>query len=779
MMIDRLLDRSARGLLLVLPVLAVLLSSVPVLAQLPSGAMSGAAAPTQPAVQPDAAAEDPTQRIADLLATLENPAARERLAAQLRTLLQTQAQTEAEEVGPPSSRVLEFMSERVGRLSRQMIAFGSIFADLPDTVEWLQGQATDQTRRDRWLQVMFQLVLAVGAGFLASALASRLLRRARLSVESRRNERVLARIPLVILRTVLELVPIGAFAIAGYGTLSFTDPPLVVRLVALIVINATILIQLILAFTRGVLAPVARNLRMLPINDESAHYGYIWVRRLAYTAVYGFFISEAAYMLGLPSGAHEALLKVVGLVVTGMLVILILQNRKDVAEWLRGRPLTGGSNGHVEAEEIAAGTRNGAFRAARRRLAEVWHILTILYLVVIYGIWALSIPDGFEYMLKATGLSLLVLIAARIVVNLIDALIRRGFSISPEVKREFPHLEERANRYLPILRRVLKAIIWFFALMALLSAWGVDSFAWLESPLGQRIGSSAVSIGVVLLLSVVTWEVVTNLIEHYLSGSDRYGTRIERSARVRTLLPLLRNAVMVLLITVVSLVTLSELGVNIAPLLAGAGVIGLAIGFGSQTLVKDVITGLFILFEDTISVGDVVDVGGGHSGLVEAITIRTIKLRDQAGGVHSIPFSQVNSVLNLTKDFSYYVFDIAIGYGEDPDRVIGAIKDLGAELQATPQFGRVILEPIEIMGVDAFRDNAFVIKARIKTRPIQQWNVGREFNRRMKLRFDEMGIEIALPHRIVQFRPEPAVERADEKVAATHGSAAIPLSRMG
>jgi hypothetical protein len=156
---------------------------------------------------------------------------------------------------------------------------------------------------------------------------------------------------------------------------------------------------------------------------------------------------------------------------------------------------------------------------------------------------------------------------------------------------------------------------------------------------------------------------------HYLTGTDRYGTRIERSARVRTLLPLLRNAVMVLLITVVSLVTLSEFGVNIAPLLAGAGVIGLAIGFGSQTLVKDVITGLFILFEDTISVGDVVDVGNGHSGLVGAITIRTIKLRDMAGGVHSIPFSQVNSVLNMTKDFSYYVLDIAVAHGEDPDRV--------------------------------------------------------------------------------------------------------------
>ena len=153
-----------------------------------------------------------------------------------------------------------------------------------------------------------------------------------------------------------------------------------------------------------------------------------------------------------------------------------------------------------------------------------------------------------------------------------------------------------------------------------------------------------------------------------------------------------------------------------------------------------------------ISVGDVVDVGGGHSGLVEAITIRTIKLRDQAGGVHSIPFSQVNSVLNLTKDFSYYVMDIGIGYGEDTDRVIGVIKDLGAELQATPQFGRLILEPIEILGVDAFRENAVIIKARIKTRPIQQWTVGREFNRRMKRRFDELGIEIPFPQRTIHIR---------------------------
>src|SRR3954454_1526501 len=204
MIIDRLFDRSARGLLLVLPVLALLLlTSFPAFAQFPSGAMSGSASLKQAVGQQTVQPEDPTRQISGLLATLEDPASREKLTAQLRMLLQTQEQAKPAAVEPPSSRVLEFMSERVGRLSRQMIAFASIFADLPDTVEWLQGQATDQMRRERWLQVIFQLVLAVGAGFVVSALMSRLLRRARLSIESRRNDRILPRIPLVILRTIL------------------------------------------------------------------------------------------------------------------------------------------------------------------------------------------------------------------------------------------------------------------------------------------------------------------------------------------------------------------------------------------------------------------------------------------------------------------------------------------------------------------------------------------------------------------------------------------------
>ncbi len=257
-----------------------------------------------------------------------------------------------------------------------------------------------------------------------------------------------------------------------------------------------------------------------------------------------------------------------------------------------------------------------------------------------------------------------------------------------------------------------------------------------------------ISITLLLAGAVVAWEVVSAMIEHFLASTDRNGTKIERSARMRTLLPLLRNAFLILLVTMVSLITLSELGVNIAPLLAGAGVVGLAIGFGSQTLVKDIITGLFILFEDTVSVGDVVDVGGGHAGTVEAISIRSIRLRDGAGAVHSVPFSAVTTVKNMSKDFSVTLFTVTVSNREDPDRVITVLKEIGADVQAQPQFTADILTPLEVLGVDKLSDTGVNILAQFKTRPTRQWGVAREFNRRMKKRFDELGI--AMPTQSMQ-----------------------------
>jgi small conductance mechanosensitive channel len=216
------------------------------------------------------------------------------------------------------------------------------------------------------------------------------------------------------------------------------------------------------------------------------------------------------------------------------------------------------------------------------------------------------------------------------------------------------------------------------------------------------------------------------------------------------LLPLARSVVLSLVVVIAALAILSELGVNIAPLLAGAGVIGLAVGFGAQTLVKDIITGAFILFEDTIAVGDYIEVAGCE-GTIEALTVRTIKLRDVRGTVHTIPFSSVETVTNYTKDYAYHLAEIGVAYRENTDDVAKVLREIGEELRADPKFSNDIIAPTEIMGLDRFEDSAVVIRARLKTKPGKQWRIKREYNRRVKLRFDELGIEIPFPHTTIFF----------------------------
>jgi small conductance mechanosensitive channel len=194
------------------------------------------------------------------------------------------------------------------------------------------------------------------------------------------------------------------------------------------------------------------------------------------------------------------------------------------------------------------------------------------------------------------------------------------------------------------------------------------------------------------------------------------------------------------IVVVTSLMVLSHLGIDIAPLLAGAGVVGLAIGFGSQALVKDVITGLFILLEDQIAVGDIVDVGKDHKGVVEAITIRTIRMRDLSGTVHTVPFSDVTSVKNLSKDFSYATARVTISYSEDIDRVVEILRGVGDQLVQDEALQPFILDPLEYMGVDALDESSVALVVRIRTVPGKQFAVGRAFNRLVKIAFDEHGI---------------------------------------
>jgi len=257
--------------------------------------------------------------------------------------------------------------------------------------------------------------------------------------------------------------------------------------------------------------------------------------------------------------------------------------------------------------------------------------------------------------------------------------------------------------------------------------------------------TSGLRIALVLIGMMLGMKAASLLSQHLLGLLGRHVDDGELKKRADTLKSVVHYLASTVIVAVATMMILGELGIQIGPVLAAAGVVGVAVGFGAQTLVQDLISGFFIFLEDQIRVGDVVEVAG-KSGLVERVTLRMTILRDLAGNVHYVRNGQINIVTNMTKEFSRYVFKISVAYREDVDEVIDVIRSLDEELRADPEFGNDILEPIEIMGLDEFADSAVIIQARTTTKPIQQWRVGREFNRRLKKRFDERGIEIPFPH---------------------------------
>ncbi len=233
------------------------------------------------------------------------------------------------------------------------------------------------------------------------------------------------------------------------------------------------------------------------------------------------------------------------------------------------------------------------------------------------------------------------------------------------------------------------------------------------------------------------------------------GEAAEAEKRAATLGSIFRKSLTVGIWVLAGVMSLREAGFDIGPILAGAGVVGVALGFGAQNLVRDLLAGLFLLIENQIRLNDVVKING-VGGLVEEINLRTTVLRGEDGAVHVFPNGTIQTLSNLTREYSYYVFDLGVAYKEDTDRVVAAMKEVAAQLMSEEAFRDLILEPLEVLGVDRFGDSAVVIKARIKTPPIQQWTVGREMNRRLKKRFDELGIEIPFPQRVVHIAPSDA-----------------------
>lgn len=343
-----------------------------------------------------------------------------------------------------------------------------------------------------------------------------------------------------------------------------------------------------------------------------------------------------------------------------------------------------------------------------------------------------------------TALSL----AVCVIFAFIAFLVQRGaFMLRDQLlrlKNRYSISHDRYRVYLRGLRYTAYTIVAAFFIFSLGLVWDLSDFSFVQSELFTSLFGNLLSIILIILIAITIWEIIDSSIELAMKSSST------KTNRLITLLPIVRNIAFIIFVCFFGLIMLSELGINIVPLIAGAGVFGIAVGFGAQTMVKDFLTGFTIILEDLVQVGDVASMGG-KTGVIEKITMRKVQLRGLDGTVFTVPFSEISIVENMTKDYSFYLMDIGVAYRENTDQVIEAVREVDQELRADEDFGYNILDPIEILGVDQFADSAVIIKARIKTRPIKQWEVGREFNRRMKMKFDQMGIEIPFPHQTIFF----------------------------
>jgi small-conductance mechanosensitive channel len=436
----------------------------------------------------------------------------------------------------------------------------------------------------------------------------------------------------------------------------------------------------------------------------------------------------------------------ISLFILVFLAFAIIRHRKSVASWMidtLAAPDAGVAEG--------AGTTNGIAQPPKAprgaALVRNWYWFALAYLLFIFGTVMAGSTTALVEAVTGSGKIAAALILASVLSRYLTNSMSSGVHLPDEVNLKLPLLERRLNAFVPkalfVLRYVLLAIVLLFAL-DVIGALSLRS--WLESQIGLQLTTKLLSVATIVLVITLIWLAVTSWVDYRLNPD--YGSI--PTAREMTLLSLFRNAATIVLLAFGLMFSLSEIGLDIGPLLASAGVLGLAIGFGAQKMVQDIITGVFIQFENAINVGDVITVGGITGG-VEKLSVRSVSLRDVHGVFHIIPFSSVDMVSNFTREFSYFVCDMGIAYRENVEEAKQAMFDAYEQLRQDEDQAPFLLGDLEWFGLNTFGDSAVVVRARIKTLPGKQWGVGRAYNGLLKTIFDERGIEIPFPHQTIYF----------------------------
>ncbi|MCL2469159.1 MAG: mechanosensitive ion channel [Alphaproteobacteria bacterium] len=617
------------------------------------------------------------------------------------------------------THALSLVLEVTNEIMQQTKRLASSFYAVPKLALWFMDEIRKEENRGAFLTGLKDFLIILGLASLVAFLVSFVLRPLRLYICRKDRPHSNARLKGMGVLGALSLLPI----IAGISTAVVFAGKLHIghqtELVVMSFVYALTIVQLVRVFLCFFFAPHVPNLRFLPISTPLAYYIHHWIMLFAVVIVFAAFLSELAVVFRLPHDAVKGFRDLAGLIVVSMAITVIIQKRASIATFIRG--------------ELSAAQSHLSFLGISRLwFARHWHSLAIAYLVIGYMVAVLG-GNGFPAMQLGTIGTILSLLFVQLCFYVLSRVAH---------KKRPDALDSGLSRAVMVL--LAKILIWTVAVFGILASWQFDVPYFLSGPLGRRLMGSALTISTTIIAVVFVYEIIFRAIHSKIDQRDRNGNLLATNARARTLLPMVQKIAVMVLAFIVGVVVLGELGINVAPLLAGAGVLGVAIGFGAQNLIKDLLTGLSIILEDSIGIGETVTIAD-LTGVVEDISIRTVRLRSADGGMHVVPFSSITTITNLSKVFSQAVLDIAITYDSDIDHAMEVIRKTGVAMRKDPALGRMILDDIEILGVNNLGEYSITIRARIRTTPGDQWKVKRAYLLRIKKAFDAERLSFPLP----------------------------------
>ncbi|WP_410474150.1 mechanosensitive ion channel domain-containing protein [Guyparkeria sp. TX1] len=707
----------------------LLMAAGPALAQQAGGQGESAAQSADAEAGSQAGGEG---RYAGLVELLKDPAKRDELIAELERL----SSGEGESSSDSSEQATDASGATDGIASGLVDVVSGTVADMAGSVSRLAKGGLDVD----WVsvgQIAWRTVAVLAIAYLVLAIGRQLLggiwRRLDAYAQSASTRHRLLRTGVAVLASLaLGFVFLAVAYVAAQASVWWlADGDETTGSVLGLALQAFIVVEVARLLVSTAFAPASPGLRLFRLSKDDSRFWSGWLSRVVWFTGYAGIMLVPAIELA----DRDDLANAVG---WGVALVALAYT------WSR----LWKARGMVRGALVARGERSRQPVAswAFHLLGASWHWLAMIYATGVFVVAITRPGEALPFVVLATFNTVIIVGAAIFVAAMLTQWIGRGVPVPEGLLLRMPTLQLRLNTYVPLILRIVRIVIGVVAVFGVLSVWHlVDMFAWLASDNGRWLLAAVIDITIVLIIALLVWLVATGLIEAKLNSDVGMP-----SARLQTLLSLFRNAIAIALVTITAMIILSELGVNIGPLLAGAGVLGLAIGFGAQKMVQDVITGVFIQIENAINTGDVITVAG-VTGTAERLSIRSVSIRDLSGTVHVIPFSSVDIVSNYMREYAYHKGEYGIAYRENIDDAIAQLKAAFDELAADPDFKAHILEPIEIPGVVALADSSVNIRTMIKTTPGDQWSVGRAYNRLVKMYFDKAGIEIPFPHTTLFF----------------------------